>query len=212
MTRLELRVYLQSWFCGCGDPEAACATLLRILRLHPAYEHRDELAALIPDEGARLLLLYRLDRDGLTEHGGSIGGAWLTDKGTAVRDALAREESDGFEALMQAACIHGYAWEDPEDADHVCVIGPDDLRRLDRVRFTTEHVEMGIQVPAGVKAWVHTPFRDRVMLHLDADLRDAYPSALQRLAGVAVTVDYGKVEKVADDAPVYVPPPPSATM
>lgn len=117
MTRQELRVALDEWFCGCGCPEDAAGALLRLLRLHPLYEHYDELRAWVPDLGVQYLLLYQLDRLELTEHGGSVGGAWLTDKGTEVRDALAREQADTFEALLAQHCIHGF---DIDDDSHDC--------------------------------------------------------------------------------------------
>jgi hypothetical protein len=116
-TRQDLRRFLGDRFCGCGRPEDAAAALLRLLRLHPLYEHREEFEAWVSDDGIEYLLLYMLDRDELTEHGGTVGGAWLTDKGTALRDALAREEAD-FEALFEPSCIHGF---DIGDRSHDCV-------------------------------------------------------------------------------------------
>lgn len=120
--RQELRVFLSQWFCGCGNPEDACAALLRLLRLHPLYDHRAEFKEWVPDDGIEYLLLYALDRHELTEHGGSVGGAWLTPKGEAVRDALAREEGDGFEALLNNHCVHGY---DFDDQAHDCMAADD---------------------------------------------------------------------------------------
>jgi hypothetical protein len=118
MTRQELRVFISEWFCGCGDPEAASAALLRLLRLHPLYDHQDELREMVPDQGALYLLLYALDRHKLTDHGSSVAGAWLTEKGEAVRDALAREEPSKFEALGESWCIHGH---DIDDDEHDCM-------------------------------------------------------------------------------------------
>lgn len=130
MTRAELRLYLDTWFCGCGNPEEAAGTLLRLLRLHPLYEHHAELEVWIPDMGVRMLLLYSLDRDGLTEHGGNVGGAWLTDKGQGVLDALAHEEAleaggdrDAridlqFRDLFGEYCVHGV---DTDDQTHDCM-------------------------------------------------------------------------------------------
>lgn len=118
MTRPELRVFLH-WFCGCGDPEAACAALLQLLELHPLYKYPDRLDPLIPDPGLQYLVLYMLDHWKLTEHGSSIGGAWLTPFGDSVREALRREAADGFEALMgKGYCIHGY---DDDDREHTCL-------------------------------------------------------------------------------------------
>jgi hypothetical protein len=57
------------------------------------------------------LMLYTLDHFDLIEHGGGIGGAWLSKKGQAVLEALQREEGDAFEALSAMCCVHGYAVE-----------------------------------------------------------------------------------------------------
>lgn len=121
MDRRDVRIFFDQHFCGCGSPEAAAAAVLRLLRLHPLYEHRADFEAWIADEGIEYFLLYWLDRNELTEHGTSVGGAWLTDRGKALLDALAREEADGFEALFAQHCIHGY---DVDDREHKCIEVP----------------------------------------------------------------------------------------
>lgn len=115
MTRPELRVFLQKWFCGCGDPTAATTRLRDILKLHPLYNHRDEFEALVPDNGLQYLLLYTLHHFDLTEHGGTVGGAWLTDKGKAVLEALNRESVDDFQELLEQSCVHGYSVESGDE-------------------------------------------------------------------------------------------------
>jgi hypothetical protein len=117
MTRPELRVFLQDWFCGCGEPDEAAKALLRLLRLHPLFDNREAFEAWLPDVGLQNLVLYSLDRKELTEHGGSVGGGWLTPLGEQVLSALAAEEADGFEALTEMHCAHGY---DIDDREHVC--------------------------------------------------------------------------------------------
>jgi hypothetical protein len=117
-SRPELRRFFGDWFCGCGSPEDAAGALLKLLRLHPGYEHQRELDEWLPDAGVRYLLLYQLDRAELTEHGGSVGGAWLTDRGKALRAGLEQEGTDDFEALFEQHCIHGY---DVGDGEHNCV-------------------------------------------------------------------------------------------
>lgn len=117
MTRAELRIFLVKHFCYCGSPELAAGALLRLLRLHPLYSHRPEFEEWMPDQGIENLLLYQLDHMGLTEHGSSVGGAWLTDFGEAVRDALATEEADEFDELFKMHCVHGI---DFDDASHKC--------------------------------------------------------------------------------------------
>ena len=117
MTRQELSVFLKTWFCGCGLPEAAARALRDLLALHPLYENRESFERMIPDSGLQYLVLYMLAHLDLTEHGGSCGGGWLTEKGKAVLDALNREAADGFEALMSQRCMHGYAVDGDELLD-----------------------------------------------------------------------------------------------
>jgi hypothetical protein len=128
-TRQDLRRWLGDHFCGCGSPESAAGALLRLLRLHPLYEHRKEFEEWISDVGVEGLLLYALDRDDLTEHGGAVGGAWLTTQGEDLRAALECEEGDGFEALFEQHCIHGF---NIDDQTHDCMAersmrAPDDV-------------------------------------------------------------------------------------
>lgn len=115
MTRQELRVFLSEWFCGCGSPDAACRALRDLLAVHDLEDDRyDAMVKLLPDEGLRYLTLYTLDHFDLTEHGGSVGGAWLTDKGRMVLAALNAEAGDDFAALSESCCIHGYSVEGDE--------------------------------------------------------------------------------------------------
>ena len=124
MTRQELRLALDDLMCGCGSPDAACATLLAVLDLHPLYEHRQEIEALLPDAGVRMLVLYQLDRLAWIEHGGTVEGGWLTPLGVDVRDALRREQAD-FDALMDNFCAHGYDLDDPA---HDCGVTGDGIQ------------------------------------------------------------------------------------
>lgn len=68
--------------CGCGNPETAYKLVHDLLKLAPFYEHSyGEIAGLIGTPGAYHLVLGSLDQAGLIEHGGGIGGSWLTPKG-----------------------------------------------------------------------------------------------------------------------------------
>lgn len=82
----------------------------------------DELALLV-ERGvtaeARYWILYDLDRMKLSEHGGSVDGSWLTDKGREVLDALQEEDID--ELADEHWCIHGFS---VEDANHNCFAPP----------------------------------------------------------------------------------------
>ena len=74
-------------WCGCGTPEKAKRCVrdyLYALSILP--EKRERLkqrfgTEYIYDNELLLCLAYMLDAHGLTEHGGSIGGAWLTRTG-----------------------------------------------------------------------------------------------------------------------------------
>lgn len=102
MSREELLEVLP--FCGCASPEDAADALRNILHLFPLHSHggRDRLMALFASEEVYMLFLYLLDRHELTEHGGTVEGSWLTEKGVAVRDALDREHlRDNFELLFE---------------------------------------------------------------------------------------------------------------
>lgn len=78
-------------FCGCGCPDEALA-LTRACLDGPPRDYKpdvpaplrhDQVSALIaqdPDRAA-WFVMYALDAWQFTEHGGSIGGSWLTDRG-----------------------------------------------------------------------------------------------------------------------------------
>lgn len=118
LERHELRVLFADEFCGCGNPERAWDTIHTLLGLHPLYENRELIENLYPDLGVRMLLLGRLDHLRLTEHGGTIEGAWLTDLGKATLAGLNRELADNFDGLTNGDyCIHGFDF----DADHDCM-------------------------------------------------------------------------------------------
>jgi hypothetical protein len=109
MTREQLRVFLQEWFCGCGQPEAAAKFLRDVLAIHPLFDHRDKVRSVLPNDQIEMFVLYLLVKMDLTTHGGSVDGGWLTERGEQVLAALEREAADGFETLMAGnCCIHGY--------------------------------------------------------------------------------------------------------
>ncbi len=83
--------------CGCGDPEGAYNFLLNVLKLADRrakqadgwVDLEAEVAAALrndPDMAAHVLLHFLTERD-VIEHGGSVGGSWLTDLGTQLVDA-----------------------------------------------------------------------------------------------------------------------------
>ena len=64
--------------CCCGEPE-------RVVRMMADYlNHRNpDYPTIVNTDGsdAQMLLAYLADKCGLTEHGGTVYGAWLTDEG-----------------------------------------------------------------------------------------------------------------------------------
>lgn len=74
---------------GCGAPWAAANWLRRALEAHPAWEKQSvQRAVWGDDDGRAYVLRHMLDHAALTEHGGSVGGAWLTERGERVLAAL----------------------------------------------------------------------------------------------------------------------------
>lgn len=69
-------------FCGCGAPHTALEFLRDILKLIDAGKgYGDEIKKLLPNDGVYFFVFYMLSDKKLTEHGSSIGGCWLSDKG-----------------------------------------------------------------------------------------------------------------------------------
>ena len=85
--------YLQ--LCGCGDPTGAynfCRDVLAICdrrdRKKEWIDAEDEIAKLIELrlQIAAHVLMHLLTHLDLLEHGGSVGGSWLTSKGAEIVD------------------------------------------------------------------------------------------------------------------------------
>lgn len=107
--------------CGCGNPEHAWQLIASLLNLAPFYEHPDAVTELIGQHGAYHIVLSALTRADLIEHGGSIGGSWLTPKGKWCQRALAGvtdwevfcraiDEDAGFPDQCQDGCTDA-CWE-----------------------------------------------------------------------------------------------------
>jgi hypothetical protein len=77
-------------FCGCGDREAAFDIIYKVLDYCRKWTNEgiyiDWLVKNVfnGNEGAAYFVLYSLDKIGLTEHGSSIHGSWLTEKGQCL--------------------------------------------------------------------------------------------------------------------------------
>lgn len=69
--------------CACGEPERVDDMMLAYLASREP-EGWPKPAPVGVSEDAALLLAYLADMLGWTEHGGSVGGAWLTEDGAAA--------------------------------------------------------------------------------------------------------------------------------
>lgn len=103
--------------CGCGNPESVGFMVRDILALCPLYESASQakIKLILPNDGVFYLVLGVLDRVGLIEHGGGIGGSWITPKGEMILNSLRveMEKEEGIEAIF------GCEWHNfiPDDCD-----------------------------------------------------------------------------------------------
>jgi hypothetical protein len=85
-------------FCGCGDPDAGYSGLRDFLAIFDAGDRSEaawkakcdrvtEWFKKLGDPTAYLLLYFFTETD-LIEHGGSVGGSWLTEKGQLALEFL----------------------------------------------------------------------------------------------------------------------------
>jgi hypothetical protein len=108
---LEAMVSDQLGWCGCGNPAAAIDLLHKVLSIlrercneyvAPQLAWGDWYRVLKAvlcydrDPGIYYTYLYHLDDKKLIEHGGNVGGAWLTSEGDALLDALNESEVEYF--------------------------------------------------------------------------------------------------------------------
>jgi hypothetical protein len=87
--------YKMFGFCGCGDPESQIVLLHDVLMAISdkwnvtisdtvkAKEKQDKIRALLPGALGDHYLYWLTHLD-ILEHGGSIGGSWLTKKGEEI--------------------------------------------------------------------------------------------------------------------------------
>jgi hypothetical protein len=86
--------YEELHLCGCGNPEDAYALIRQLLDLTPFYDDPDAVRHLIGQPGAYHMVLGMLTHADLIEHGGGIGGSWITPKGEWFRAAMRRVTFD----------------------------------------------------------------------------------------------------------------------
>jgi len=79
-------VIFNDLMCGCGLYYDRLVLLNEVLNACPLWETENTPEYLRTPLGEWFLCL--LDKAGLIEHGSSIGGSWLTNKGIRLRDAL----------------------------------------------------------------------------------------------------------------------------
>ena len=102
-------------WCGCGNPDEALGFMRDLMALMKARSDENtggfdepyaesawakrtaEIDAMLGDGMLGLSYLYMLDSHDLTEHGGSVGGSWLTQEGERV---LAMLQSVDLDAAM----------------------------------------------------------------------------------------------------------------
>lgn len=95
---LLLKVWRKDFgFCACGDPEGTMRFIGQVLaekREIYAAEGSDQslwdgLRKLLPYEDPKSLIVeHLLDSKGFTEHGGGVGGSWLTGDGMELLEAI----------------------------------------------------------------------------------------------------------------------------
>ena len=95
-------------WCGCGSPESALKTVgkyLEVLQERDTEKQQKKMqdafgARLVYDNELLLCLAYAVDEAGFTEHGCSIGGAWLEDDGKFLLWALKKMEEEGNDEFL----------------------------------------------------------------------------------------------------------------
>jgi hypothetical protein len=80
--------------CGCGYAEARLELVREVLRDCPLYDGTWRKY----DTPLAEWLLCLMDAAGLIEHGGSIGGSWITEKGKRLLAVL--EAEDAWTSLL----------------------------------------------------------------------------------------------------------------
>ncbi|MGW2861931.1 hypothetical protein [Streptomyces sp. NPDC001205] len=105
--------------CGCGTPGDAYALVQQLLDLTPYYDHPAAVEELIGQPGAYHIVLSALTNAELIEHGGAIGGSWLTPKGKWYQAAMRGVE---FDDLYSDAANVGIPHADEECTDACWVL------------------------------------------------------------------------------------------
>jgi hypothetical protein len=115
-------------FCGCGNPEDVWRLIHSILALTPLHEdgHRQQVRELVGTDAAFHVVLYVMTSGDLLEHGGSVGGSWITPKGEWARWAIGLVADEwGWDTVDEMVSEFGlpHYHDVPQDEAGVC--GPD---------------------------------------------------------------------------------------
>lgn len=84
--------------CGCGNPEDVVDLALEMLRACPWYEGAWEVFSERLTSVGFEFIAHQLSAADLVEHGSSVGGSWITDKG---RRFLAVAEGREYDDLTE---------------------------------------------------------------------------------------------------------------
>ena len=111
--------YMQLHQCGCGSPDDTWTLIHEVLSLAPFVE--DERWKQVEGILGRAygFVLCVLDDADLLEHGGSVDGSWITDKGRWVLEAIALVGLGDLDAKVGLFGLPHYE----NDGDGEC--GPD---------------------------------------------------------------------------------------
>lgn len=96
LSHLHKLIFQDLGLCGCGYPDEAYALVRDLLALAPYYEDGrwQRAAELIGSQGAQQIVLSMLDRAELLEHGSSVAGSWLTERGAHYLELMRRHRVD----------------------------------------------------------------------------------------------------------------------
>jgi hypothetical protein len=89
--------------CGCGYYDEIIGELLTMLRACPLYDGNWQPADEWGIFGAELLV-HVADGAGLVEHGSSVGGSWITDKGKLLLAVMDGKPDDWLDDEGSFSC------------------------------------------------------------------------------------------------------------
>lgn len=94
----DVERWLGQYWCGCGDPASAYESLREVMAWwQPRGEEPAPYCLSLEnlkkfeakhDKGVTMMILYFMDGSGITEHGGSVYGSWLTPLGERLKEYL----------------------------------------------------------------------------------------------------------------------------